>query len=515
MPEVPWSGIEFLDTVSGPSERYPPLRVLFLAHRVAASGRLLVRTSQSTRSLHLSAGRVVAVSGFPSLLDALELIGSPTEDMVTLVGRAVALGHPPDRAIEAAVDGLGRSLASLAELRGAEVRFEREAEEPRARLPVQESLPRLIARGLRQVRSADRLRTIFAPRLRNPVRLSVPDDSPEHRWGLDPVASRLLREIARGATLGELLGSGGSNEPAYAMDLLLQLGLAWVDGLAASARPTAPPRSPERRLAELRSVEPLAAPRATAAPAELEAVTALRAALEAMEGAAPAAVLGLTRAADLTEAGVERAFRELSVRYHPDRHPNASPAVKELTVRCFGRVSDAATALRDPAARNEAQARLQAQEEGRVYVGESDVRAARVAFARGEIALRARRFAEALPDLEEAARRDPGSWRYEAFRVQAAAMAGRIGAKEAESLLAPLVGRAPAGAARADLLYTIGELLLREGQEAAAKARFEAALVEHPEHVGAKRRVWLQKRRGEDVEPTRGGLLDGLLNRKR
>ncbi len=551
MPEQPWSGTDFLDTVSGPAERFPPLRVLFLAHRVAASGRLMVLSGARERVIHLQAGRVISVSGFPGLLEGLGVQGEPEDDMVRLIGRAIAAGQSPERAIEVAVEGLARALGGWADLRGPAVRFERGAAEPASRMPISEPLPRLIARGLRMTRSMDQLRAMAAPRLRSPVRLQLPDDSPEQRWGLDPVCSRLLREAARGGTLGELLGLGAASEALLAFDLLHQLGLLQVEGGGLASRPgvatqsrppearTADPRSvspssaspssvssrsvapasmPPRSVAPAsvppRSVAPAAAPARTPPGPEAEQARALREALAAMEGAEPAQILGITRSADLTEPGVEKAFRDASVRFHPDRHHNATGEVKDLAARAFARISDAYATLRDAGVRTEAQARMKAREEGRVYVSEADQRLARVAFARGEIAFKARRFAESLPDVELAMRKDPTVWRYGALRAQAACLAGQLTGKQADAALEALLEKVPAGAAKADLLYAMGELLVRDGLEPAADARFAQALKENPEHVGAKRRIWLKKRRNEESEAAKPGLLSGLLGKK-
>lgn len=563
MTERAWCGADFLDTISGPASRFPPLRVLFLAHRVAATGRLDIRTISRSRQIHVLGGTIVSVVDFPDLLHRLDVLGEPGADMVTLVGAAIGRGYPSDRAIAEAIDGLARALGALAEPGNAEVRFDTNAGEPRAKMPVGEAIPRLITRGLREVRPVERLRAIFAPRLRNPVMLSLPDDAPERRWGLPAMASRLLREAASGPTLGDLLGVEAGPEPAFAVDLLMQLGLLYVEGAPTGARPAAAqrpattsvpppqrtleprapaarsldPRPPQQRPDDPRSVEPRSSgPRSVeprpaeprpvptgAKPMELgaalrpdlELLRQLREALAAMEGADPAAVLGLTRSADITDAGVDRAFREQSKRFHPDRHMGVSADVEELAARCFALVNEAAAALRQPALLKETQARLKAAEEGRIYVTEAEARSARIAFLRGDIALKAKRFTEALVDLEDAERRDPTVWRHTWARVQAALGAGTISGPDATLALAPLVERAPAGAARADILFQLGELSLKEGREAEAYARFEEALKEHPDHLGAKRRVWLRQRRADEATPSVSGILGGLLGRKK
>lgn len=547
MLERPWSGVDFLTTVNGSAERFPPLRVLFLAHRVAASGLLTMINIYGARGLWIQAGAVGALAGFNDLLATIGVRGEPGEDANAMVSRAITGGQSPDRVLTALGDGVAATLAGFADLKSMDIRFRMDAKPPPQLLPPLDPFPRLLARGLRQLRPPERLRPAFGPRLNLVARLAIPDDAPESRWGLDPTALRVLREAGRGPTLGELLGSGAPSGATWlAVDLLLQLGLIELVAAPQPAVQRPPERPPERPLdrsvdrstdrAADRSVDRsvsrnLAAPqdrsvdrsvstRAAVRPTDVKlpdsaVVSGLRQALASMEGADEAAILGIQRSADLTEEKIDRAFRDQSVRFHPDRHQQGTPEQKELAQRCFSRMSDAYAVLRDPGVRADRQARMKAREEGRVYTSESDQKAARIAFARAEIQLRQRRWAEALADLDEAVRLDPSAWRYRLAQAQAASSAGRTSAAEAEAALRAVLNEAPAGAPKAEVHYLLGELLLRDGKEKAGMACFEEALKEQPDHAGAKRRLWLQKRRTEEAPPSvsPGGLLGGLLNR--
>ena len=67
-----WSGIEFLHQLSGDSAEASPVRATFLAHRVAASGRLWMTQGVNIRSVDFAAGKIVGLSGFTGLVDGVE-----------------------------------------------------------------------------------------------------------------------------------------------------------------------------------------------------------------------------------------------------------------------------------------------------------------------------------------------------------------------------------------------------------------------------------------------------------
>ena len=559
MLDRPWSGTDYLNVVSGPVDRFPPLRVLFLAHRVAATGLITLVNIYGARGIWVQNGVIAGLAGFPDLLSGLGLKGEPGEDAIAMVTRGITSGQSPDRVITALSDGVAAAIAGFADLRGADVRFRLDARPPPQLLPPLDPFPRLLSRGLRLLRPPERLRPLFGPRLNLVAIQSIPDDAPESRWALDPTALRVLREAGRAPTLGELLGSGAPSGATWlAVDLLLQLGL--LELVTAAARPVdktaekpvdragdrsvdrsvdraldrsidrsvsrsvAPPRaldrsvdrSVSRNLAapQDRSVDASVSGRSAPRSARPAAVIALREALAGMISADEATLLGLQRSAELTEAGIDRAFRDQSVRFHPDRHQMGTPEQRDLAARCFGLMSDAYAVLRDPAARADRQARMKAKEEGRIYVSEHEQRAARLAYARAEVLVRQRRWADALPDLDDATRLDPASWRYRLTRAQAGAFSGRAGPSETEEALRAVAADAPPGEARAEVHFVLGELMMRDNREKPAMACFEEALKEHPEHAGAKRRMWLQKRRSDEVPAAApaAGLFSGLRN---
>ena len=60
-----WSGQSFLETVAGPLEQFPPVRVLFLAHCVLANGRLTLHRGM-LRRLELPVDQIASIDPLPS-----------------------------------------------------------------------------------------------------------------------------------------------------------------------------------------------------------------------------------------------------------------------------------------------------------------------------------------------------------------------------------------------------------------------------------------------------------------
>jgi molecular chaperone HscB len=58
-------------------------------------------------------------------------------------------------------------------------------------------------------------------------------------------------------------------------------------------------------------------------------------------------LLGLPREFDLEREDLERRFRDLSRRFHPDRHAREGPRERRLTLEWATRINDAARRLRD------------------------------------------------------------------------------------------------------------------------------------------------------------------------
>lgn len=226
-----WSGHAFLRVVDGTSVRYPVPRVLFLVHRLQASGRLSVGGPEGEVIVDLRDGRVVDVLGLPGLAPGLP--DGPRPSLEAAVGAAIASGRPPDRALEQAAVALGAWAVAARGRPELRVRFAVGFAGDGAGFPLPLTVPRIIARGLQLARGPSRIRESFAPYVDALVKVELPDDAPEQRWGLPPAALRMVREATRLKTLGQLVSygeSGGSDETWLAADLLLVLGFIAVEG---------------------------------------------------------------------------------------------------------------------------------------------------------------------------------------------------------------------------------------------------------------------------------------------
>ncbi len=499
-----WQGAEFLARVDGSSDHFPPSRVLFLAHRVAATGRLTVDDFVDTVEIGVRAGRVVFVEGLPGLLAAVD----PALDAGSLaqaVGQGVALGHDVTALLGAAAARVGAWLASAAEGR---VRFDAGWTPPPGSFPLPEPVPRLIASGLRRARpqalaaSWDEGRRVFA---------RVPDDADSSRWGLDALAARVLRDTAKpvpASTLARRAGDQGA-EVLRALDFLVAVGLVAVDDAPAVAPTRASPPSVAAPLEAARPADPdPVAPEADeAADPRLEK---LRAAEAAFATALPIDVLELGDRKKVGEDDVSNAYREISKRYHPDLYFSAPPDVRALAESCFARVNAAHDALRAPGGLSEARRVLEARGEGRAYVGEKEFSAAKVAFRKGEIAFRNRDWQAADDQLREAVRLDPATWPYALNAAHAGWLSRRLPTKEAVAQLDAIAANTPQRAA--EVQFVAGNLYKLAGQPADALARWKAAVERDPNNRDAQRELRLHDRRAPPAPaPAAAGIFSSWL----
>lgn len=501
-----WSGAEFLARVTGPVERFPPSRVLFLAHRVGATGAVRVTYGGVTGLVGLRGGKVVQVTGVPHLLAALGPGVSDARDLAVDVAAAVAKGHAPDKVFQAAAEGLGAWIARTIDATGGLVTFDPRWTPPPGAFPLPEPVPRFLARGLLKARPDGEVARAWAALGSATVRLRLPDDAPESTWGLDATATRLVRLAERTRTVERLLflaaprdekdpnASARRVEVLRALDTLRALGLLVVDGGAldrpaseAAASPAAEPTQEDPR------------------------ADRLAASLNAMERAHPVEILDLADRRRLTEEDVANAYRDISRRYHPDYHFNAPPAVRSLAEACFAKVNAAYDALRVPGGLAEAKRFLEARQRGEVFVSEKDHLAARVAFRRAEQLYRGRDYAAAAPLFEEAARLDARTWPHALYAAWCGWLAKRIGTNEA---VAALDAIQPTDAPRAaEVLVHAGNILKQDGRTNDAVKRFQAALAKDPGNRDAQREIRLHEIR--NPKPPAAAGLGGIFGRKK
>jgi hypothetical protein len=217
-----WSGVDMLPRVPSDPRRYPLLRMLHLTWRVEASGELSQHAPGQHAVISLRGGKVVGVRGMPELLAAVGVSGGPDDDMMTLVGRAIAAGTRADEALDRAAEGLGRALAALLATGAGAVWFNPGV--PVATVPLSMTVPRLVAHGLSATRSLADVTQALAPLWSCPVSPNPPRDSPPERWGLDSLAHGVLRSAEGGARLDAVVGQPPRPEAVLAVDQLLSLG---------------------------------------------------------------------------------------------------------------------------------------------------------------------------------------------------------------------------------------------------------------------------------------------------
>ena len=497
-----WSGAGFLASVRGPFEKVPPVRLLFLAHRVAATGAVVIDRPDYAGAIVVRAGQVVHVEGLPGLLRGLKPAVADTRHLVRDVGAAVVAGHPVNTVLDAAVAGLGAFLARAVRLRGGEVYFETDGTTPPGAFPLPQPVPRIIALGLSAGRPDAQVAADWSALNGASLSARIPDDSPERRWGLDAVAMRVLKLAQAAPTVGALLDGGGGRGPEVlrALDLLYILGLVAVDGgpLEHDDAGVGPARAP------------------AAATEEDPRVERLRRALSSMEGASAVEVLELGARLKVTEEEIVAAYRDISKRYHPDTYFNAAPLVRSLAEACFAKVNGAYETLRMPGGVGEANRVLAARAQGKAYVTEREHLAARVAFKRGEVLYRNRDWRGADAQFAEAVKRDPSGWPYALFAARTGYLSRRLTADGALAALDAM--QAPDGAKRGEVLVSAGNILKLEGRHADAQNRYRLALEADPQNRDAQREVRLNNARVErdrapDGPASATSVISGLFRR--
>lgn len=467
-----------LDAVDGPVDRHPPVRVLWAAHRARASGRLELYLDEIEHELFLRDGRLVGGRGFPQAMAEHGVVGDEEDDLGALMARAIAAGAQPDQVLEDAARAVGRIVASSVGRSGGMVFFDARADIPPGAVALPTPIPALLGQALREVRPLARAMELLGPLRGDLVVASHKGGDP---GGLTPVALRLWRAAAEPQKLGVLVGQG--DEAWLAADLLLQLGLV---------RLASPPPEPQAAPAPPRKER--SRPKDEGKDALVQELVAERTRLKGLDALG---VLGITRSEELEPRAIDERFRLLSARFHPDRYVRAGEDVLMVTRDCFALVNDAYALLRDEAVRSDAQLRMAAREQGRIYSNESDKRRARLLYAQGELAFRRKQYPEALDLLSQAAQAHGDDWKIQ-FLLERARFEAK--ASDAESCASALMRiSAPEGRARAEVLYYLGEMLLAADREKAAFKAFEDAIAQFPDHIEAKRRLRLRELRAGGV----------------
>ena len=262
---------------------------------------------------------------------------------------------------------------------------------------------------------------------------------------LDPVAYRLLRKAQKIPQIDLLLKSeeGDADARILALDLLAALGYIRIKAGTPIERVAMPevadepkPKADTARenlMTEEMSLTTKVKTRALKQKEDPKLVE-LKLVRDRFRAATAVEVIGVEQLEDLTPETLDKKFREVSQRYHPDRYSNEGKGFRLVADDIFSLVNQAYEALKDPTILEEARERLKAKQTGGVFVSRREKNLAKISFAKGEIHFRARRWGEAYDDLSDAVKLDRQTWRYKALQLQAGFWAEKLTAREATAL---------------------------------------------------------------------------------
>ena len=544
-----WSGSEFLAQVGGNALEFPPARVLFLAQRLGASGRLWLTQGADIRTIDVKDGVIVGCSGIPDLLGALGVEGERGDGLSDLVDKAVAGGASAEDALGACARRLGQAVVSWQSNEDLMVQFAMNAPGPLTPMAMPLSPMEMVLEGVRGSGLVAEARGWLMVEAAASPQVRLPEDAPRESWGLGEAGLGLLDAASAASTLGDL--KLGQPEEWLLLAVLRLLGL--IDHVVPHAEPVAPaavPQPPKRETLSAVPSEPQS-PSRPASPAEdaggrvrdarfdrphdrsgevrsprrkrrtgraglaqalqrnpwqsppEKVEVHLKAAYEALGATRPEVALGIRKVDDLADEVIEQRYRDACARYHPDRYLGSNQAVRALAEGCFSRVSDAYHRLKDPATCEQARDRLVFKETGKRPVNDKTRSRARVDFKRAEMLFRQRKYDDAAKSAARACTGDPERWEYKYLHLRAAWHAGQQDTQTTVDAVLALEGMS--SIERGEAIYVAGEMQLKDGRKTEAYKLFRQAVSVDPENVGARRRIRLEGSR-KAKEAGKGGV---------
>jgi len=209
----------------------------------------------------------------------------------------------------------------------------------------------------------------------------------------------------------------------------------------------------------------------------------LRAQKEAWEKEDAFSILGVAREAE--GPAIKRAYFELVRRFHPDKlPPEASEEAKRLAAEVFSQLGAAYRCLMDEEERKALLLKLA----GAKPVGLEALFAAEDLFRRAARMVSSRRFAEALPLLQEATQLNPAAAEFWAYLGYAKRFIPWYGEKAALMDLEKAKRQNPGFA---DTYYFLGHLAKLRGEVALARKLFGQCLALEAGHMEAQRELRL------------------------
>jgi tetratricopeptide (TPR) repeat protein len=566
---VQLSGKTSLANLSCTSGEVAPVRVLFLVHRVEASGRLWLTRGATMRSVDFVNGKISGCAGFYDLLEGhqgerswsihdwaerIELNEGTEDDSLNQVGSALC-----GALIEAKTDGDWM------------MNFVPDGEGDKDSRVIPKSVSLLVQQAIRGAVADDDVRSWFETCATLDIQAFLPDDSGPERWELDAKAMRLLKVVETDPSVGKLFVEVGANGWS-SLGILWQLGLIGAvqaapemtepsvddsksaDDLLASddateefslggeadnlgnedtegggEEPTTSkleqPRSGRRvrttrkdgKSRRKRRLDPrLVAIRRNPWESPDDRVEShLKEAYDVLSVVRPEFIFRLRKTSDLDKQNIDKKHREACARYHPDRYRSLNQGSQALAEGCFTAVSDAYHKLIEPEYLEALRIKLVEKETGKKVVTDKTRVRAKVDFAKSEALFKQKRYAEAYQLAQQAIEGDPERWQYHYMAYRSGYRSGSVPVDEVEKGILGLQGMTTVE--KAEQIYTLGEILLREGQEGKAYKLFRQAVSLDEQNVGASRRLRLRERReqAEKKDKSKGGLFGGLFQRRK
>lgn len=216
--------------------------------------------------------------------------------------------------------------------------------------------------------------------------------------------------------------------------------------------------------------------------------------------------LGLPRA--VSKKAVDDAVFKASKRWHPDTLVDKHPRVQALGALLFARIRDASEILGEGDRR---QRYVEDIEDGQLGRGGQDPERARILLAKGRLAIKNKRYAEAEKMLGDAAVADPSLVLAPVLAVWASHL-GQSGS-DAEGIRAMQdLARRPG--APAELWYYLGRMYLQAKNVDRARKCFDRVLKVDPGHTDSQRQLrLLEMRDGGSSGAHKKSLLDRFRRR--
>ncbi len=484
--------------VSGAPAVVPLVRLLWVIQCRRMTGLLSLEGARRAR-LHIRNGCLVDLGGAGRWSVGSD--GATASSLSEAIGIRISQGIDVAEALEGASQSVCELLAPWILAESGTVSFDVEGSISSTGFPLPRSLVWMGWNAFLHAVDGDAIEALWSPKMRAGLRLKAPLD----RFGMDgefdALGARVLRLSARNPEVWRLVDLAGQGredrrrEVLARLEWFTRLGLVEVVAVAAGEEKTAPPIE-QSGAADGSAVEPeVSAEEADVDPREVK----LTEVLSELQTAPLLSRLELSESRRKpNREDLSQAFRSVSSRYHPDRYVNAPAVVRGLAERCFALINATAEELKSPDALAEAWREIECLKSGAVYVDPRRRTASQIALKKGELFVRNRRYADAIPLLEESVELDPTAWEAALLLAYCGYLSGSVPAPQAIEQLDALAPNTGPGVARLHL--NAGRIWKLEGQERRSLQRFTKALEADPACHEAEREIRLARRRTAATE---------------